>query len=103
MKGPVDYTVQQLDEARAGSRAALGRVLEACRGYLMMIARQELDRDLQAKGSASDLVQETFLEAQRDFDRFSGTTEEELLAWLRRLLLNNIANFTRPYRDTDKP
>jgi RNA polymerase sigma-70 factor (ECF subfamily) len=47
-------------------------------------------------------VQETFLEAQRDFARFQGTTEAELLAWLRRLLLNNAGTFARRYRDTDK-
>src|SRR5580704_12939343 len=54
--------------------------------------------DVQAKGAASDLVQETFLEAQRDFARFHGTTEVELLAWLRQILVNNVANFTRRYR-----
>src|SRR5262249_25191343 len=51
----------RLNAARAGSAQALGEALEACRGYLLQIARQELDADLQAKGGASDLVQETFL------------------------------------------
>ena len=35
----------------------------------------------------------TEIEAQRDFRRFHGTTEAELLAWLREVLLNNLANF----------
>jgi RNA polymerase sigma-70 factor (ECF subfamily) len=48
------------------------------------------------------LVQETFLEAQRDFGRFHGDSAEELRAWLRRLLLNNVANFTRQYRERAK-
>jgi RNA polymerase sigma-70 factor (ECF subfamily) len=87
-----------LPAARAGSSEALGEALEACRNYLLMIAQQELDQDLQAKGGASDLVQQTFLEAQRDFVRFDGTTHESLLAWMRRLLLNNLANFRRDYR-----
>jgi RNA polymerase sigma-70 factor (ECF subfamily) len=77
-------------------------VLEACRDYLLLVANQELDPRLQAKGGASDLVQQTFLEAQRDFARFSGESEAELLAWLRRLLLNNLADFRRNYRDTGK-
>ena len=55
-----------------------------------------------AKGGASDLVQETFLEAQRDFPRFQGTSEAELLGWLRQMLLNNVANFTRHYRITKR-
>src|SRR5438105_1940581 len=91
-----------LDAARSGSREALGQLLESCRGYLLMVAKGELDRDLQAKEGASDLVQETFLEAQRDFVQFQGASEAELLAWLRRLLLNNVANFTRRYRTTGK-
>jgi RNA polymerase sigma-70 factor (ECF subfamily) len=89
---------QWLPAARAGDREALGQALEACRGYLLLIARQELEPRLQAKGGASDLVQQTFLEAQRDFAGFQGTTQEALLAWLRRLLLNNLANFRRDYR-----
>lgn len=91
-----------LAEARAGSRPALGQLLETCRGYLLLIARQQLPTDLRAKGGASDLVQETFLEAQRDFLQFQGTTEAELLAWLRRRLLNNVGHFLRRYRSTAK-
>jgi RNA polymerase sigma-70 factor (ECF subfamily) len=93
---------QLLAAARAGSREALGQALETCRNYLLLIAGRQLDPDLHAKGGASDLVQETFLEAQRDFARFQGTSEGELLAWLRQILLNNVGNFTRRYRGTGK-
>ncbi len=89
---------QRLTAAQDGSSEALGQVLETCRGYLLLIAQQELEPALQAKGGPSDLVQQTFLEAQRDFVRFHGTTHEELRAWMRRLLLNNLANFRRDYR-----
>lgn len=88
--------------ARDGSDDALGESLEACRAYLMLVARQEIDPSLMAKAGASDLVQETFLEAQRDFGNFRGLTEAEFLGWLRRILLNNLANFQRHYRRTDK-
>jgi RNA polymerase sigma-70 factor, ECF subfamily len=93
---------RQLALARAGSSEAMGKVLEACRGYLLLVAGGRLDAALQAKGGASDILQETFLEAQRDFEQFHGTSEAELLAWLRRLLLNNLSNFARRYRGTDK-
>jgi RNA polymerase sigma-70 factor (ECF subfamily) len=98
---PMD-AAQQLPAARAGSREALGQVLEACRAYLLRIANEGIGADLQAKEGASDLVQETFLEAHRDFAHFQGNTEAELLAWLRCLLLNNVANFARAYRATGK-
>jgi RNA polymerase sigma-70 factor (ECF subfamily) len=91
-----------LSTARTGSPEALGRALEACRGYLLLIAEQELDADLRAKGGASDLVQETFLKAHRHFNRFQGCSEEELRAWLRRVLLNNLADFRALYREAAK-
>jgi RNA polymerase sigma-70 factor (ECF subfamily) len=91
-----------LAEARAGSGEALGQALEVCRRYLLLIAEHQLDPDLRAKGGASDLVQETFLEAMRDFAQFGGTSETELRAWLRRMLLNNLGHFMRRYRATHK-
>ena len=102
MTDPGGTAAQWLAGARAGSREALGQVLATFRGYLLLVANRELDGELRAKGGASDLVQETFLEAQRDFARFHGNSEAELRAWLRRLLLNNVANFTRQYRDRAK-
>jgi RNA polymerase sigma-70 factor (ECF subfamily) len=86
-----------LPAARAGSSRALGEVLEASRRYLLWVARRALDPDLQPKGGPSDLVQETFLEAHRDFASFSGNSEADFLAWLRRLLINNLLNFSRRY------
>jgi RNA polymerase sigma-70 factor (ECF subfamily) len=97
-----DDFARLLAEARAGSREALGRLLEACRRYLLLIAERDLGDDLKAKGGASDLVQQSFLEAQQDFPGFRGGTAEELRAWLRQLLRNNLANFTRTYRDAAK-
>jgi len=91
-----------LDAARAGSQEALGQALEACRRYLVDIARQELDPTLQAKGGASDVVQDTFLEAQRDFGQFHGQSDGELRAWLRQLLLHHVYKLARRYRDTQK-
>ena len=102
MPEPANESAEWLAAARAGSQDALGQALEACRGYLLLIAQRELGPQLQAKGGASDLVQETLLEAVRDFARFQGNSEDELLHWLRRLLLNNLADFTRRYRETGK-
>jgi RNA polymerase sigma-70 factor (ECF subfamily) len=102
MAEPAKDADRLLAEARTGSREALGQALEVCRRYLLLIADRELDADLRAKGGASDLVQETFLEAMRDFPQFGGTSEPELRAWLRRLLLNNLAHFMRRYRMTHK-
>src|SRR5262245_9801346 len=101
MGAPDDFAPPRA-HARADTGDARRRLLEALRGYLLMVAGEELDPALRAKGGASDLVQETFLEAHRDFNQFRGADEAELLAWLRRLLLNNVANFGRRYRGTEK-
>jgi RNA polymerase sigma-70 factor (ECF subfamily) len=98
-----DQSVAQwLPAARAGSAEALGQLLEAYRNYLLWIATRQLDPELKAKGGASDLVQETFLKAQQHFDQFQGDDEGDLRAWLRQLLLNNVADFTRMYQQTAK-
>lgn len=91
-----------LEPARNGSGEALGTLLEMCRHYLLSVANQELQADVRGKLAPSDLVQETFLEAQRDFGRFRGKSEADLLAWLRRILLHNVANAHRRFRQTDK-
>jgi RNA polymerase sigma-70 factor (ECF subfamily) len=96
---PTGEAARWLAAARAGEPEALGQALEACRGYLLLVASRELGEDLQAKGGASDLVQEALLDAVKDFGRFQGDSEAELLLWLRRLLLNNLVDFTRRYRD----
>jgi RNA polymerase sigma-70 factor (ECF subfamily) len=88
-------------DARGQSREALGRLLETCRDYLLLVANHELASDLRAKAGASDLVQDTFLEAQRDFPQFTGRSLPELRLWLRRILLNNLADLNRRYRDTE--
>jgi RNA polymerase sigma-70 factor (ECF subfamily) len=102
MAGSAGEAARWLPAARAGDREALGRLLEACRHYLLRIANHRLGADLRAKGGGSDLVQQTFLEAQRDFACFAGETEADLLAWLRQLLIHNLGNFQRHYRGTGK-
>src|SRR5688500_12674425 len=102
MDEPARGSARWLGPARAGSAEALGRLLEEFRGYLLTVARQQLDPGLGPKVSPSDVVQQTFLEAQRDFRHFHGDTDEELKAWLRRLLQHNLADMTRRYRGTGK-
>jgi RNA polymerase sigma-70 factor, ECF subfamily len=97
-----DPVASWLTEARAGSPEALGRLLDACRRYLLQVANGEMESRLQTKFGASDLVQETYIEAQKIFDRFGGRSPAELRAWLRAILLNKLATATRQYRDTAK-
>lgn len=85
-------------QARDGSSAALGQLMESCRKYLLLVAHRELDSDLRPKAGASDLVQETFFEAQRDFAQFQGATEQEFFAWLVGIMNHRLLNHMRRFR-----
>jgi RNA polymerase sigma-70 factor (ECF subfamily) len=89
-----------LREARAGDAATLGRLLELYRGYLALLARVQIGQRLRGKADASDLVQETFLQAHRNFPRFRGSSEAELVCWLRQILAANLADLFRRYLGT---
>lgn len=82
-----------LEQARAGDARALGLLIDRYRKYLMKIAFEEGDTDLQAKAGDSDLVQNTCLQAIRGFPAFEGQTSDELRAWLRKILLNQLDDF----------
>ncbi len=86
--------------ARQGSVSALGHVLNSQRGPLLTLARRGLDARLQAKVGAEDLVQETFVQAQKDFEQFRGGSYHEFSSWLRSILANRLANSVRHYRHT---
>jgi RNA polymerase sigma-70 factor (ECF subfamily) len=86
--------------ARAGDAAALGRLLEAHRNYLELLARVQIGRRLRGKVGADDVVQTTFLEAHRHFAAFRGTGGREFAAWLRGILAGVVANLVRHYLGT---
>jgi RNA polymerase sigma-70 factor (ECF subfamily) len=90
--------VTALHSARSNpSGTEVEHLLDGCRDYLLVIARQEWPADLQAKESPSDLVQQTLAEAYRDFPQFQGGSEAEWRAWVRRILLHNLQNLVRYY------
>lgn len=74
--------------------ADLGRF----RGYLVVLARSGLARDLCGRLDASDVVQQTLLEAHRDHASFRGRTVREQLVWLRQILSHNLVNAGRDLR-----
>jgi RNA polymerase sigma-70 factor (ECF subfamily) len=88
--------------ARLDPGDALGQLLEHYRGYLGLLARVQIGRRLQGKVEAADLVQETFLEAHRNFGRFEGTTEGEFVGWLRQILAANLAMTLRRFLGTKR-
>jgi RNA polymerase sigma-70 factor (ECF subfamily) len=93
---------QLLGLARAGRDEAVGQLLELYRNYLGLLARLEIGRRLQGKVDDSDLVQDTYLEAHRHFAQFRGTTEAELISWLRHILADVVGKLVRRYFGTQR-
>jgi RNA polymerase sigma-70 factor (ECF subfamily) len=87
-------------QVRGGDEGALGRLFERYSPYLSLLARLQIGRRLQGKADPADMVQETFLEAARHFDRFRGNTEPELTGWLRQILAGCLAHLVRRYYGT---
>jgi RNA polymerase sigma-70 factor (ECF subfamily) len=72
--------------------------LEKYRPYLLFLARRSLGQALQGKLDASDVVQQTLLEAHRKRAQFRGQDEAALAAWLRQMLVFALADAHREFK-----
>lgn len=52
---------------------------------------------LGGKLDASDVVEQTLLQAYQGLDQFRGHSEAELTAWLRQILARHLANLARDF------
>lgn len=77
------------------SNKSPAEILESFRSYLLMVANRETNPKLKLKVSPSDFVQMTLILANHDFPEFRGTTERELLGWLKTILFRQIASAAR--------
>jgi RNA polymerase sigma-70 factor (ECF subfamily) len=83
--------------------------LERFRSYLLFLARHQLQGRAPVQVDASDLVQQTLLEAHQQVARFRGGTDAERAAWLRQILAHNLADAVRALhrdkrdRDRERP
>jgi RNA polymerase sigma-70 factor (ECF subfamily) len=95
---PAEIPASELIErCRQGEAAAREQLFDRYRQYLRLLAQAQLGRYLRAKCDPSDLVQQTLLEAHRDFHRFTGRREAVLMAWLRQILAHNLFNEARRF------
>jgi len=72
-----------------------GEVLSRFREHLLLLARLQLGDRLQGEFDASDVVQQTLLEAHRDRAQFRGGSAAQMAAWLRQMLARNLADAIR--------
>jgi len=72
-----------------------GRALERFRAYLHLLARLQIDPALRNKVDLSGVVQQTMLEAYQAGQPFTDQEEEQQVAWLRKILANNLTDEIR--------
>jgi len=76
--------------------------LERYRSWLGLLARLQVEPRFRAKFDPSDIVQQTMLEAVRDWPKFRGGTEAELSAWLRQILAHVLLHEMRRHAGVER-
>jgi len=72
-----------------------GQSLDQFRSYLYLLARAHIGPSVQQRVDASDLVQQTLLDAHAKKDQFRGDTDAQRAAWLRQILAHNLKDALR--------
>jgi RNA polymerase sigma-70 factor (ECF subfamily) len=97
---------EKLALARAGSHEAFDQIILPFRVALRRMARERIERRLQAKISDSDLIQITNLQAFENLNQFRGNTLEEFGCWLLGIMNHTAASqhrrYHRPGRDISR-
>jgi RNA polymerase sigma-70 factor, ECF subfamily len=95
--GELDSLSERL---RAGDTAAAGELFAACRDRLKKMVRLRLDRRLQGRLDASDVLQEAFLDVQRKTAEFAGKPDMPAYLWLRLITTERLLNLHRHHLGT---
>ncbi|MDA7949845.1 MAG: sigma-70 family RNA polymerase sigma factor [Pirellulaceae bacterium] len=93
---------QLFQRAIEGESEALGELLEKYRPFLRLLAERRLDHRVKNRVDASDVIQLTFLDVQRDLKQFQGKQEPELIGWIKKILENNLNQMVRRHVATQK-
>jgi len=88
--GAAPPTRELLGQARAGSREALGTLLDQCGGRLLALIRLRLGPGLRARVESRDVLQATLVKALINIESFDGQARGSLMAWLARIAANEI-------------
>lgn len=86
-----------IPQSRMGEKRAREELFAELKGYLDVIADQNLDMGARQKVGVSDIVQCSFIRVIENFEDFRGETSGELKAWINRIVKNEINRVYRTY------
>jgi RNA polymerase sigma-70 factor (ECF subfamily) len=89
-----------LQRARAGDQAALNEVFDRHRARLRRMVELRLDRRLQARIDASDVIQESYVDAVRRLDEYLSRPDYPLFLWLRLIVGERLLKLHRHHLGT---
>jgi RNA polymerase sigma-70 factor, ECF subfamily len=91
---------QLLEQARGGNQAALNELFGRHRARLRRMVDLRLDRRLQARIDASDVIQEAYVEAVRRLDEYLRRPDYPLFLWLRLIVGERLLKLHRHHLGT---
>src|SRR5262245_53416808 len=95
-----DATAHLLEQVRAGDQAALNELFARHRPRLRRMVELRLDRRLQGRIDASDVIQEAYVEAVSRLDEYLHELSYPLFLWLRLLVGERLLKLHRHHLGT---
>src|SRR6516164_6142055 len=89
-----------LEQARAGDRSALNELFAQHRPRLRRMVELRLDRRLQSRIDASDVIQDAYVEAVTRLDEYLREPNYPLFLWLRLLVGERLLKLHRHHLGT---
>jgi RNA polymerase sigma-70 factor (ECF subfamily) len=93
-------TARLLEQARAGDKEALNRLFARHRARLRRMVDLRLDRRLQARIDASDVIQEAYVEVITRLDEYVNHPSNPLFLWLRLIVGERLLKLHRHHLGT---
>ena len=84
-----------IERARGGDEAALNELLKAHTERLLESIRAELGERLRQRLESQDVMQQVYMDALSNIDRFVDRGRDSFFAWLRRIAVNRICDADR--------
>jgi RNA polymerase sigma-70 factor (subfamily 1) len=90
----------KITAARNGCDESLAMIVQRLGDYLLLVARGRIGDQVKSKFSGSDVVQMSLIDARKSINNFGGSTEEEIRAWMKEIVLNNLFDQSKRYTQT---